>query len=874
MLNLYEILEKVSYEQLIEEGRDPVEVLHYKFQYIPDSIIDGVIDADPTKKKSYSQWALSKWDDESKAITKAVKNGRINKLFNNFKVHSNEIQPKDFNSFERALETYAPIEDTVLKKASGDTVYLEILGREVSTELANDYDIVYESSEWVVAVPNTFEADAKLGNNTEWCTAGYYTQDDRYYVDYLSRYPKSKFYVNFDFRNGESREGIDYPYTRYQFHFESHQFMNIEDDPVYADDIDAPDEVQEFYYSINEDYKIGGKTEEEKAEEYFRLRGQDAIILNDDLYINRAWHDDYEYRPIEDDDDWYIFSSDDDIDPIDNNEVNPNIEESIKYKSEDVIVIEGKEKETLVVVYKQQRRQGWFGWDTLNACDFCTFGENGIIACIGRNGGFNESCLLDNGKACDIRGEIDEYQLDKIFENTTVGTDKIYFEILTTNNKYEGHWLFAYDGDDVECLIENDVPAEGKGYYIADENGIVHGMYKSYDIHNGNDKEETYKLALAGRLTDGNFLVKDMYEQSDNYGLYTIMDGNTRQLINPNVWFKDLRDNSSESFYVGDTQGGFIILYKDSMKAPRYYLHLNGGNRYGNCIAGLREDNKVDLIDKGSGEIVLGGVRMHPVLKTDGGKVPLVDGETTKIFDINSRKFCYEDVENIEPLKIGFSTENCFSGQSKATNKIAVVCYASNFRIDVDDIENSSEVRGIYLKNDGKINFATLIYGNLSSNLVLVAGKWCDAIVQIKEIRFNSRYCLIGNVGGRYFAWDTTINGTTTLVNENGFKIKPYISYSFLIFPYIGQTNYLSFKFYFELITGNAGKFSHIEYNKMAYKSIPEDCPVAVQMKQMYNEITGQGQIAEARVRNKFMDLNKRLNEVKKRNCNELHILS
>ena len=49
---LKEILERVEYERLIEEGKDPVEVLHYKFQHIPSEIIDDVIAIDPTKKKS------------------------------------------------------------------------------------------------------------------------------------------------------------------------------------------------------------------------------------------------------------------------------------------------------------------------------------------------------------------------------------------------------------------------------------------------------------------------------------------------------------------------------------------------------------------------------------------------------------------------------------------------------------------------------------------------------------------------------------------------------------------------------------------------------------------------------------------------------
>lgn len=37
---LQEILSRIEYERLIEEGKDPVEVLHYKYKQIPSAIID------------------------------------------------------------------------------------------------------------------------------------------------------------------------------------------------------------------------------------------------------------------------------------------------------------------------------------------------------------------------------------------------------------------------------------------------------------------------------------------------------------------------------------------------------------------------------------------------------------------------------------------------------------------------------------------------------------------------------------------------------------------------------------------------------------------------------------------------------------------
>ena len=75
------LLESIEYNLLLAEGRDPVEVLHYKFQNkVPTEIIDKIISIDPTKKKSYSQWLLSKWDDEKGTILNGLKSGEYRYL--------------------------------------------------------------------------------------------------------------------------------------------------------------------------------------------------------------------------------------------------------------------------------------------------------------------------------------------------------------------------------------------------------------------------------------------------------------------------------------------------------------------------------------------------------------------------------------------------------------------------------------------------------------------------------------------------------------------------------------------------------------------------------------------------------------------------
>ncbi len=170
MLNLFEILQNINnIDKLIEEGKDPIELIHYKYQHIPSRIIDSVLNVDPTKKKSYTQWLLQKWGDEARLIAQSLEDGSIKKLFEYFKEHQ-DVQTSAYKTLEDALRII-PQEDTVLTKFNTPTTYLENLGEEVDSDLANDFKIVYDTDEWMIAIPNTYEAECKLGENCKWCTA-------------------------------------------------------------------------------------------------------------------------------------------------------------------------------------------------------------------------------------------------------------------------------------------------------------------------------------------------------------------------------------------------------------------------------------------------------------------------------------------------------------------------------------------------------------------------------------------------------------------------------------------------------------------------------------------------------------------------------
>ena len=275
-MNLFESI----YYDLLLEGKSPEEILgilKYKFKNVPEQIIDTVFNIDPTKKKSYTTWVLNHYDQEKHVIDNAIRNGSLKKLFGYLQSHQ-DAQLSKYQTLEEALYLVSNID--LLQKDSDDPK-------------ANDFDIVFKSPEWVIAVPNTYEASHKLGENTDWCTAGYKYNDGRgYYNNYLNRYG-GKYFINFDLRSGEHINGIDYPFKRYQYHFESNQFMDADDNPVSFDETNMPEDVVNYYEENG--YSFNKMNEEERIEEYETARYDDGVRLTDNLWILQEYdHDNHE----------------------------------------------------------------------------------------------------------------------------------------------------------------------------------------------------------------------------------------------------------------------------------------------------------------------------------------------------------------------------------------------------------------------------------------------------------------------------------------------------------------------------------------------------------------------------------------------------
>ena len=94
---------------------------------------------------------------------------------------------------------------------------------------------VYEDNEWIVYVPHSHAAARRGGEGTRWCTA---SEDDFYYNMYSKQGP---LYINVRKSDG----------AKYQFHFETDQFMDANDEPVRLNKIGLSEGIGGFYNKID-----------------------------------------------------------------------------------------------------------------------------------------------------------------------------------------------------------------------------------------------------------------------------------------------------------------------------------------------------------------------------------------------------------------------------------------------------------------------------------------------------------------------------------------------------------------------------------------------------------------------------------------------
>ena len=147
----------------------------------------------------------------------------------------------------------------------------EVMGRtkrEISNAVhaaAKEAEFPYEDSIWKVVIPKSYEASCYWGQGTEWCTA---TRENSYWYNTYSK--QGPLFININKQTGD----------KYQFHFESEQFMDKDDfsinEPIFENMGDVTEGLMKFYERRFIDDK----------EKYFRLKYE---IFDDNYYSYKIY---------------------------------------------------------------------------------------------------------------------------------------------------------------------------------------------------------------------------------------------------------------------------------------------------------------------------------------------------------------------------------------------------------------------------------------------------------------------------------------------------------------------------------------------------------------------------------------------------------
>lgn len=863
MMNIIrEILERRDYFSLIEEGRDPVEVLHYKYQDVPSDIIDQVIEVDPTKKKSYSQWLLSKWDDESNEIVHNLDNGKIESVFQYFKEHP-EIQIKDCPSVRKAL-SYVPGEEGVLEKSSRPTTLLMNNGwtKEVDSDLANDFDVVFNEDNWVIAVPNTYEAECKLGENMYWCTAGgrgTYDSGRSYYNRYLDEYG-GKYYVNFDMTRGESRLGKQYPFMRYQFHFESNQFMDKNDDPVELGEIDMPQSAMDYY--MNEGYDTDNFLSlEERMEVYEEQRWRWCVQLNEELYLGIAYDEDFEFTEPDASTSFYVFSMDDDRDPISWEEVpNPHTNQNVILKEGDgyfILKASYPEDDVLLVIQETDTSTRWnrTAWEVYELNKYMEIPDYGVFGTTYDNKRMSYSLFTDYGEYTDkkvvFQGECEGMFINKYCTQADADEWERTF-IETVNEGY--HTLFAVSveggGYNFECLIKRDVPANNQ-YFVISEDGYIYGefrKYEAYDEYNpngNNDLEQRYNLEK--KLENGDYAISMMIDGKE---MQNIMRASDRQLV-LDGWV-DSVEGILGNLYTVKKNGKVGCFRQDGQQVGTWYSVVGNVDADKGIIGGKDDNAHIFHIINAIGGEVFAQFKGYVGSPKNNKLVVICDDGQQRCYDYIKREFCYPEFESFVRI---FPYNNRYFYCKLNGRDDAVIFNFDQQQVLATGVTNVSKLdRYGELLDLTKITGKHNVFGqrdrNTETEYYEMLPTDVDGIVWTEPIQGIITYML----NGRYFAYSYSNN--QILVNQNGTDIKPFPDgYGYLSYAAEGNEGshiYISFYnnklkwWYRNSPTGN-----YLGGNDRIDDNTPQD------VRNLYAAVTGQ----QSAVSEQFRAMMKRLNE-------------
>jgi len=214
-------------------------------------VLDTLEQADPSKNKQYVEWLCKQYIQK---LFKLEDINRANETLLRFDKIKNKLEQKDINKY-----TFHQLESLMDKHF--DDVVLDVDAKDVEGA-----KIVYNGPLGQLTIPSTRKASCELGKGTKWCTAA---NKNNMFDHYHKQGP---LYIWKD-KSGE----------KYQFHFESGQFMDDKDVPI------SDAKVEEFRHKNPVLKKLFAHNEENLIDNLTTENGRRAIVSYALKFVKLPW---------------------------------------------------------------------------------------------------------------------------------------------------------------------------------------------------------------------------------------------------------------------------------------------------------------------------------------------------------------------------------------------------------------------------------------------------------------------------------------------------------------------------------------------------------------------------------------------------------
>ena len=239
---------------------EDIDAVKKYYPNIDDEKFMSLIQLDPTYRNNNSLGKYGKWilNLYNKGAISEDDFSEITPLLNQFTTYRNRVQNKDLNSYKSISDLESILaqvvdDDSMLTDRQKLRFLKNVKSGRIKTDAENDYEKVYEDSDWIVCVPHTHEASMKLGKGTEWCTAH---ENPDWYNRYTSEDGEEfNLYIMKNKHTGERYQYCDNPYRGYDY-----QFMDEEDHDVDVDEFMSDlhkydcDKFRNFLNDLNPDF--------------------------------------------------------------------------------------------------------------------------------------------------------------------------------------------------------------------------------------------------------------------------------------------------------------------------------------------------------------------------------------------------------------------------------------------------------------------------------------------------------------------------------------------------------------------------------------------------------------------------------------------